>query len=69
MANDALYDQPRNYFLYGCTTDGRFDPEKALALGYSEAQLGPIEEFLGLEDSARVDTAPLPELDEQDGEV
>lgn len=61
---EFLYDQPRDYFKHGCTTDGVFDPEKAKALGYSPAQLSAIEEFLGLEDSTRVDTAPLPEQEE-----
>lgn len=63
---NSLYDQPREYFLYGCTTDGRFDAEKALALGYSKHQLGPIEEFLGLEESARMDTQPLPQESPED---
>jgi hypothetical protein len=63
---EYLYDQPRNYFLHGCVTDGRFDAEKATALGYSPAQFDAIEEFLGLED-ARVDTAPLVEPEEETG--
>ena len=62
---EFLYDQPRNYFLYGCTTDGKFDPEKAAALGYSPAQFSAIEEFLGVEEEARKDTAPLPETEEE----
>lgn len=60
---EFLYDQPRDYFKYGCCTDGVFDPEKATALGYSPAQLSAIEEFLGLENS-QVDTAPLSEVEE-----
>lgn len=43
---DMLYDQPVAYFQHGCTTDGKFDPEKALARGYSEIQLPVIEAFL-----------------------
>lgn len=45
-----LFDQPVDYFRHGCTTDGKFDPEKALALGYSEAQFPAIEQFLAGED-------------------
>lgn len=56
---EYLYDQPRDYFRHGCTTNGKFDPKKALALGYSKAQLPAIQEFLGIE--ASKDTAPLEE--------
>lgn len=51
MADNAfLYDQPVDYFRHGCTTDGKFDPEKAKTLGYSEAQYPAIEQFLAGED-------------------
>lgn len=58
---EFLYDQPRDYYKHGCCTDGVFDPEKAAKLGYSPAQFDAIKEFLGLEDTTRVDTAPLEE--------
>lgn len=58
-----LYDLPRSFYENGVVTDGQFDPEKAAALGYSEAQFEAIEAFLGLD---KVDTAPL---EEPDGEV
>jgi len=58
-----LYDLPLSFYQEGCVTDGQFDPEKAAALGYSEAQFEAIEKFLGLD---KVDTAPL---EEPDGEV
>ena len=60
MANDFLYDLPVDFYRNGCTTDGKFDPEKAEALGYSEAQFPAIKKFLG-ED---YDTAPLPQTED-----
>lgn len=59
---EFLYDQPRQYFLYGCCTDGVFDPEKAKALGYGPAQFDAIKEFIGEESK---DTAPLVEPEEE----
>jgi hypothetical protein len=52
-----LYDMSRSYYEQAVVTDGAFDPEKAAALGYSEAQFPAIEKFLGLD---KADTAPLP---------
>jgi hypothetical protein len=54
-----LYDLPLNFYQHSVVTDGKFDPEKAAALGYSTAQFTVIEEFLGLD---KVDTAPLPKI-------
>lgn len=62
---EYLYDQPRDYFKHGCCTDGKFDPEKAKALGYSPAQYGEIQEFIG--DESSKDTAPLVEPEEETG--
>lgn len=59
---EYLYDQPRDYYKHGCCTDGKFDPEKAKALGYGPAQLDAIREFIGEE--ASYDTAPLVEPEE-----
>lgn len=41
-----LYDLPVEFYVYGCTTGGNFDAEKAVARGYNEAQLPAIEQFL-----------------------
>ena len=61
MAADYLYDLSRSFYLNGVVTDGEFDAEKAAALGYSEAQFGPIKEFIGLEVK---DTQPLEPVDD-----
>lgn len=60
-----LYDQSREYFLIACTTDGKFDPMKALACGYSEAQLPTIKAFVEGEDVGVPE--PEPEEDEIGG--
>lgn len=60
---EFLYDHPRTYYLYGCVTDGAFDPKKAAELGYGPAQFEAIEKFLALEEPAHVDTNPLPEIE------
>lgn len=57
-----LFDQSREYFVLACTTGGAFDPEKALARGYSEAQLPAIEAFIAGEDVG----VPEPEPEEDD---
>ena len=44
-----LFDLPIQYFRLACVTDGQFDPEKAAALGYSEAQFAAIQEAVATE--------------------
>lgn len=44
-----LYDLPVSFYQQACVTDGKFDPKKAAALGYSPAQFVAIKEALGLE--------------------
>lgn len=63
---EMLYDQPLRFFQLGCTTDGKFDPEKALARGYSEYQLPVIEAFLAGEavGVAEPELEPEPEPEE-----
>ena len=65
-----LYDHPVEFYVYGCTTDGEFDAEKATALGYNKAQLPVIEKYLAdnpdqvkaaLANIPSADTAPLEE--------
>jgi hypothetical protein len=56
-----LYDQPIEYYRHGCTDkNGKFDPKKAAALGYSPAQFAAIKAALGDEEKGQ-DTAPLEE--------
>lgn len=62
MSAGFLFDLPRNFFEQAVVTDGEFDPEKAEALGYSEAQYLAIIEFLGLDSK---DTQPLKPTEEE----
>lgn len=41
-----LYDHLLAFYVWGCFTDGKFDAEKAAAMGYNEAQLPVIEKYL-----------------------
>lgn len=58
---EFLFDCSRDFFIVGCCTDGVFDPKKAAALGYSEAQFDAIKEFIGSE--------PEPEADADNAEL
>lgn len=46
---EFLYDLPVSFYQQACVTDGKFDAEKAAALGYSEAQFIVIKDALGLQ--------------------
>lgn len=41
-----LYDHPLEFYVYGCTSGGSFDAEKATALGYNNAQHSVIRQYL-----------------------
>lgn len=64
MAQGFLYDLPLDFYRNGCTTDGKFDEAKALALGYNEFQLTEIKKFLG-EDEPERTTAPLEPIESE----
>lgn len=55
-----LFDLPIEYFRLACVTDGQFDPEKAAALGYSEAQFAAIQEAVAQEAPAEPVIAEAP---------
>jgi len=64
MPEDYLYDLPVEFYRNGCVTDGKFDPEKALALGYNEHQLKEIEQFIGSVPPEASPTQPLLQMEE-----
>ena len=41
-----LYDHPLEFYVYGCFTNGAFDTGKCAALGYNEAQIAVITQYL-----------------------